>query len=504
MDKHQLGCVESASRPQDAGYLRHDVTAARVEIKQAVHQHDTKAVVGKCRRPRLAMDKLYAVTGLSGTLQHRFTKVEASDHRAAEACELRVHARPAPQVKHPLPGLELGEDRHGCDSAEALHDFRRQGIQEFGRIADTLSQSASRWKGSVCRSRVFGDPGVGIPHHSFEVRVSLSVHPFQDRPNNGIIQILNRLSGVSGKAYTMDFNLYPLWVFRTIARCQQATRAAEELGISQPAVSAHLQSLERRFGERLFERTPKGLRLTEKGAAVLEHTHLLFARLEELDALRGEPLHGTVQLAASSTPGAYLLPGRLKAFSQTHRELFPLLSVGDSGYVLKAVESLEVPLGIVGELPAERHPSLHRQPWATDRLRLMAGADNPLVQVKELEPARLRDQCLILREPGSSTRAYAEGMLLDYLGQFGRVLELASPEAVKEAVVAGLGVAVLSSWATHRRVCCFLSRFQVWSASGSSIWFGALPRRWGQRPARSGIFWKRPKQTRIGPRQEID
>lgn len=111
---------------------------------------------------------------------------------------------------------------------------------------------------------------------------------------------------------------------------------------------------------------------------------------------------------------------------------------------------MEVPLGIVGELPAERHLSLHRQPWATDRLRLMVGADNPLAQADALEPALLRDQSLILREPGSSTRAYAEGMLLDYVGQFGRVLELTSPEAVKEAVVAGLGVAVLSSWATRR------------------------------------------------------
>jgi len=282
----------------------------------------------------------------------------------------------------------------------------------------------------------------------------------------------------------MEYNLYPLWVFRTVASRGQVTLAAQQLGISQPAASAHLQTLEKRFGQRLFERSPRGLTLTELGEAVLEQAHRVFVELEELEALSAREPAGEVALAASTTPGAYHLPGVLRRFQQDHPELFPQLSIGDSRFVLDAVETMRVPLGIVGELPTERGDKLVRQLWATDRLRLMAAASHPLARARDL---KLGAHTLIVREFGSSTRAFAEALLLDYRGRFGRVLELTSPEAVKEAVLAGLGVAVLSSWACRREEQAGLLR---------PIKAGSLTRK---RP----FYLVRRREPELGPRARI-
>lgn len=112
-----------------------------------------------------------------------------------------------------------------------------------------------------------------------------------------------------------NFNLYPLHIFRLVARSCSATRAAQELFISPPAVSAHLKALETAIGEPLFERTPRSMQLTSAGTVVLEQVNRLFALYEEIpaavDAMRGR-VRGEVTVAASNTPGAYLVPELLR------------------------------------------------------------------------------------------------------------------------------------------------------------------------------------------------
>lgn len=124
------------------------------------------------------------------------------------------------------------------------------------------------------------------------------------------------------------YNLYPLHVFRLVARSGGVTRAAQELFISQPAVSAHLKALETAIGEPLFERTPRGMRLTSAGSIVLEQVNRLFALYEEIpaavDSLRGR-VRGEVIVAASSTPGAYLVPELLRQFQEIYPEVRPTL-----------------------------------------------------------------------------------------------------------------------------------------------------------------------------------
>jgi DNA-binding transcriptional LysR family regulator len=251
-----------------------------------------------------------------------------------------------------------------------------------------------------------------------------------------------------------DFNLYPLHVFRLVARYGSVTRAAQELYISQPAVSKHIRTLETRLGAPLFERTGRGMLLTPLGEAVLERANSLFAQVEDIPHLANavqNRIQGEVKIAASSTPGAYLLPGVLRQFKDRYPDVEPLLTVGDSAEVLALLHDYRVALAVVGQVPhlAERG-EFYSEPIASDELRLMTATENPLCLVEKIEEEHLHAQTLLLREKGSSTRAGADALLCGLLDRFRRVTEVTSTEAIKEAVIANIGVAVLSSWATRR------------------------------------------------------
>lgn len=247
-----------------------------------------------------------------------------------------------------------------------------------------------------------------------------------------------------------DYNLYPLHIFRLVAKHGSVTRTAQELFISQPAVSLHLRALEARFGEALFERTPRGMLLTEAGRVALERANRLFALYEEMPsavaAMQGM-VRGEVTIAASSTPGAYLVPELLRRFQERYPETRPSLLVGDSREVLNWLHDYRVPLGVVGERVNEE--GLHRDLVGSDELRLVTAMGDSLCGVRRVEKSHLQERTLILREQGSSTRAGAEALLGERLRDFARIVEIASPEAIKQSVAAGLGVAVLSSWATR-------------------------------------------------------
>lgn len=248
---------------------------------------------------------------------------------------------------------------------------------------------------------------------------------------------------------TEDYNLYPLHVFRLVAQLGSVTRAAQQLFISQPAVSAHLKQVEAKYGEPLFERTPRGMTLTPAGAALHEQVGRLFALYEgvttALAEMRGQ-VRGEFVIAASSTPGAYLLPPLLQQFQARHPAAQPILKVGDSAEVVAWLQDYRVPLGVMGEmtLPAE----LERVAIGSDRLQLVARADDVVCRARQVQPAHLQGRTLFLRESGSSTREGALALLGDLRRAVGRVVELNNTEAIKQSVVAGLGLAVLSSWTT--------------------------------------------------------
>jgi molybdate transport repressor ModE-like protein len=247
-----------------------------------------------------------------------------------------------------------------------------------------------------------------------------------------------------------EFNLYPLHIFVMVARHGSVTQAARELFISQPAVSSHLRALEERYGTPLFERSPQGMQLTEAGKVVLDYVGRLFALRDEIpsavDAAR-QVIRGEVELAASSTPGAYLVPQLLSRFQQTYPEAKATLVVGDTAEVIAWLHDYRVAIGTVGETGETEF--LYRVPIGRDDLRLVSRAGDPLCRRKRIDNKHLEGRTLLLREPGSSTRAGAESLLGPLIKSFASVMEVRNTEAIKQMVSEGLGVSVLSSWATR-------------------------------------------------------
>jgi DNA-binding transcriptional LysR family regulator len=250
-----------------------------------------------------------------------------------------------------------------------------------------------------------------------------------------------------------DYNLYPLHVFRIVARQGSVTRAAAELFISQPAVSAHLRALESFLGATLFERTPRRMVLTTVGQGILAQIDRIFLLYDELPGVVDLVRHriaGEVVIAASSTPGAYLLPRLLRRFQRRHPEVTPIPRIGASTEVLEWLMGYEVPFGIVGEIRLPE--TIEAVQLSADQLRLTGPAGDRLVATGKIEVADLKSRTLFVREPGSSTRAVVEGLFGEELKHFARVVEIPSTEAIKQAVAAGLGLAFLSSWACRLEV----------------------------------------------------
>lgn len=247
-----------------------------------------------------------------------------------------------------------------------------------------------------------------------------------------------------------EYNLYPIRVFQIVAKAGSVTQAAEELGISQPAVSAQLRSLENRIGGPLFERTPRGMVLTPAGRVLSEHAGPIFARMEDMRSAVGSALgqvRGEVTIASSGTPGAHFLPKRFRRFTELYPDVEPVITLGDSAQVLDWMYDYRAQLGVVGEVVMG--DGLERRKLAEDELRLVASTDDPLCQAASVTNEAVTGRTLFLREKGSSTRTATMALLGGRMPYFRRIVELNSTEAILQMVVAGLGVAVLSSWSTQ-------------------------------------------------------
>jgi LysR family transcriptional regulator, putative pyruvate carboxylase regulator len=141
------------------------------------------------------------------------------------------------------------------------------------------------------------------------------------------------------------------------------------------------------------------------------------------------------------------MPALLSRFEQRYPEARATLVVGDSAEVVGWLLDYRVPVGVIGETVMAE--SLSRVPIGSDDLCLVARAGDRLCRVKQIEAKHLEGYTLLMREPGSSTRAGAESLLGELIKACGRIVEVRHTEAIKQMVAAGLGAAVLSSWATR-------------------------------------------------------
>ena len=240
-------------------------------------------------------------------------------------------------------------------------------------------------------------------------------------------------------------------VFRAVAEQSSFRKAAEELYLTQPAVSLQIKALEEDLGVQLFDRTGAHITLTAAGSVLLgyaQQVNALLAQTEhDIAALSGEHA-GQLALGASTTIAQYVLPRLLGEFCREHPRVHPTLISGNTEHIVDAVEKQKIALGFI-EGPA-RSRDVKTEAFLEDELVLIVSTAHEWAERKAVSCSELAAIPLLMRERGSGTRHVIE-MALERLGvkrsSLHIVMELDSTEAIKSAVEAGLGIGFVSRWA---------------------------------------------------------
>lgn len=240
-------------------------------------------------------------------------------------------------------------------------------------------------------------------------------------------------------------NLHHLAVFHAVAESGSIRAAAASLHISEPAVSRQLRQLEARHGTTLFDRLPRGMRLTAEGEVLAGYARRIFALERQAETALAELRDleaGHLAVGASTTIGNYLLPDLLAAYSDAHPGVHVRLEVGNTEQIQTLLLQGELDLGLTEGFADSR--DLRVESFFSDELVIVAA---PCFTGPGAAPGSLEGLAAlpwVTREPGSGTRAVLERTLADYGLQPRSVLALASTEAIKRAVAAGAGIAVVS------------------------------------------------------------
>jgi DNA-binding transcriptional LysR family regulator len=247
-----------------------------------------------------------------------------------------------------------------------------------------------------------------------------------------------------------------LETFAKAAELGSFTAAGRWLGTSQAAVSQRIQALEKMLAAPLFQRQGGRILLTDAG-------HCLYGYAERILALHQEARQkitgkkekqvAELALAASSIPGEYLLPDLLARFRRRHPHVRLRVDISDSATVRAQVEHGRAPLGLVGKKSASA--ALEFRCFARDRMALVVPADHPWARRQQVSLKQLLEQPLILREAGSGSRECLEQALTaagKSVADLQVTLELGSNEAIKQMVLRGLGLAILSTKAVAKEI----------------------------------------------------
>jgi len=261
--------------------------------------------------------------------------------------------------------------------------------------------------------------------------------------------------------------LRQLKVFESVARHLSFSRAAEELHLTQPAVSMQVKQLEEQAGLPLTEMIGKKVFLTQAGEEVARHARLIAQQLREaseaIDALKGVR-GGTLSIGVIST-AKYFAPRLLAEFRRRQPGIELRLGVYNRETVLRKLAENEIDLAIMGQPPND-FPTVS-EAFADHPLVIIAAPDHPLVAQTKIPPTALNEETFLIREPGSGTRATMER----YFAEVGVVprqrMELVSNEALKQAVMAGLGLAFISAHTVSLE--CEVGRLVILPVIGTPI-----------------------------------
>ncbi|WP_432696156.1 LysR family transcriptional regulator [Marinobacterium sp. YM272] len=244
-------------------------------------------------------------------------------------------------------------------------------------------------------------------------------------------QLLNRLS------------FRQLQVFKAVAHHLNYSRAAEELGLTQPAVSAQVRQLEQALGQPVFEYVGKKLYVTAAGEQLSRTVDTMFTDLERLQMQLAEldgQVRGELRLAAVST-AQYSVPYLLESFLEAYPQVDVSLTIVNRAQAVERLNTNQDHLVIMGMVPESR--SLNTLPFLDNIMVPVVRSDDPLLQKKNLSTQDFFNARLLMRESGSGTRHALEVWCAQNRLKLVPRLELGSNVAIKHGILAGLGVGVL-------------------------------------------------------------
>lgn len=266
----------------------------------------------------------------------------------------------------------------------------------------------------------------------------------------------------------MAINLHHLRLFTAIVDHRGFTNAARALRLSQPAISKSLNELEKQLHVTLFDRSGKSVVLTDAGRTLYARASELFGiervAERELRELRGLK-RGSIRVGASTTIGTYILPPYLGRLRTRHPNLRIRLINANTRAVLRLLLEFRVDVALI-EGPVN-HPRVEVVPWREDELVVIAPPDHPLFARDRVTPHDLADQPFLVREPGSGTRDVMERALALHGVRLTNTTRLGGTEAIKQAVAAGLGLAIVSRAAARDQLA--LNRIAVLPIDGLVI-----------------------------------
>ncbi|GGZ19527.1 transcriptional regulator [Echinicola pacifica] len=241
---------------------------------------------------------------------------------------------------------------------------------------------------------------------------------------------------------------FRLQVFHTVAKRLNFTKAAEELFITQPAVTKHIRQIEQFYEVKLFDRKGSHIRLTPAGKTLFDHADKIFSIYRDLEFELNnfkKELSGELRIGASTTIAQYILPPILAAFHEKFQTIRLSLTTNNTENIEKALEQGEIDLGIIEGQSKQSH--FKYTEFTKDEILLIARAQHPLAQKNSISTTKLCQIPLLLREPGSGTLeviAHALKPLGMKLSQLTKEMQLGSTESIKGYLLNSDAMAFLS------------------------------------------------------------
>jgi len=250
----------------------------------------------------------------------------------------------------------------------------------------------------------------------------------------------------------MHVTLRQLSAFSSVARNLSFTRAAEEMNLSQPAVSMQIKQLEQSVGQPLFEQMGKKIYLTEAGREVYHYAREIMGEISNMEAalasLQGIE-NGTLRISVATT-AHYFAPKLLSIFYQRFPGVDVRLDVTNRETLLNQLSENVVDMVIMGQPP--KGMEVEAGAFMENPLVVIAPPDHPFAKERSIPVSKLSGEMFIVREKGSGTRSAMERFFKHHKLELNTGMEVSSDEAIKQSVQAGLGLSIMSRDATQMEI----------------------------------------------------